>query len=103
MLVCLKNMLKSSLPRWCRGVVWDDASQRWAVCLSHREGQPEKQLGLFYTEEAAACAYDTLAMELYGPATPTNFHSHGARSASDILSAAECDWQLCLWCFDGSL
>lgn len=77
--------------------MWDEASQRWAVCLSPGEGQPEKQLGLFYTEEAAACAYDTLATELYGPATPTNFHSHGARSASGIPPAAASDWQLRLW------
>ena len=68
-----------------RGVVWDEDSQRWAVCLSPADGQPQKQLGLFYTEEAAACAYDQLALELWGPSTPTNFGSSGAPS-SDLAS-----------------
>ena len=61
----------------CRGVVWDEDSTKWAVCLSPGDGAVERQLGLFLTEEAAAGAYDALATELWGPSTPTNFHSQG--------------------------
>ena len=70
----------------CRGVVWDEESQRWAVCLSPADGQPQKQLGLFYTEEAAASAYDQLAVELWGPSTPTNFGASGEHSVDLRLS-----------------
>ena len=70
----------------CRGVVWDEESQRWAVCLSPADGQPQKQLGLFYTEEAAASAYDQLAVELWGPSTPTNFGASGEHSVDFRVS-----------------
>lgn len=65
----------------CRGVLWDEDSQNWAVSLSpgNGDGEVQRQLGLFFTEEAAACAYDTLALQLWGPATPINFHSQGAK------------------------
>ena len=66
----------------CRGVVWDEDSQKWAVCLSPGDGAVERQLGLFPTEAAAAGAYDALAIELWGPSTPTNFHSQGTGTGS---------------------
>ena len=66
----------------CRGVVWDEDSQKWAVCLSPGDGAVERQLGLFPSEEAAAGAYDALAIELWGPSTPTNFHSQGTGTGS---------------------
>jgi len=47
-----------------RGVVWDEDSQRWVLCPSPEEGALEKQQGLFKSGEAAASAYDTLAIEL---------------------------------------
>ena len=72
----------------CRGVVWDEDSQKWAVCLSPTDGQPQKQLGLFYTEEAAASAYDQLALELWGPSTPTNFGCSGVCSSHLTKSAS---------------
>ena len=74
-LLCMESCMTS--PAGCRGVVWDEDSQKWAVCLSPGDGAVEKQLGLFTTEEAAAGAYDALAVELWGPSTPTNFHSQG--------------------------
>lgn len=66
----------------CRGVVWDEDSQKWAVCLSPGDGAVERQLGLYTTEEAAAGAYDAQAIELWGPSTPTNFHSQGTGTRS---------------------
>jgi len=57
------------------------------VCLSPGEGAVEKQLGLFQSEEAAASAYDTLAIELWGPSTPTNFHPQGVKSAREDAKA----------------
>ncbi len=77
----------------CRGVVWDEDSQKWAVCLSPGDGTVEKQLGLFTTEEAAAGAYDALAVELWGPSTPTNFHSQGTYiGLSSAVRAAADAW-----------
>ena len=80
-LLCLIACTTYSL--LCRGVVWDEDNQRWAVCLSPEEGAVEKQLGLFQSEEAAASAYDTLAIELWGPSTPTNFRPQGVKSARE--------------------
>ena len=57
------------------------------MCLSPGEGAVEKQLGLFQSEEAAASAYDTLAIELWGPSTPTNFHPQGVKSAREDAKA----------------
>ena len=59
------------------------------MCLSPADGQPQRQLGLFYTEEAAASAYDQLALELWGPSTPTNFGSSGAYSCFFMTAGLE--------------
>jgi len=55
----------------CRGVVWDEDSQRWVLCLSPGERALEKQQGLFKCGEAAASAYNTLAIELLEPSNKT--------------------------------
>lgn len=64
-------------------MVWDTASQQWAVQMVVKEGGDQQRFGLFKSEEAAARAHDSIALELFGPAAATNFDTvHGVAVAS---------------------
>jgi len=54
-----------------KGVCWHKASNKWMACIGINKKQ--KHLGLYYTAEDAAIAYDTAAREMYGEFAKTNF------------------------------
>lgn len=58
------------------GVSWDRCRNKWAAGITHMGKR--RGLGRFATEEAAARAYDTAALDLFGDFANLNFPENGA-------------------------
>ena len=59
-----------------KGVYWHSRAGKWAAQI-HVNDHPE-YLGVFSTEEAAACAYDVAAISRFGEFAKLNFPAEAA-------------------------
>jgi len=57
-----------------KGVEWEPSSKRWRARIGINGRR--KSLGRHLTQEAAARAYDSAAIEIFGEFARTNFHQH---------------------------